>query len=210
MNGLTRLIFKLLRAPFTLAALVGDRWLWPLWFGAQGARAGAGLKLVGRPELRLAEGGEIVLGDRVTLFSRPNSNPLQLHTPCALKLLARGARIHIGAGSALSGTVICAAVSVTLGERVLVGANCKITDTDFHPLSAEARRRDRNAGAASRLVVIEDDVFIGAGAVILKGTTLGAGCVVGAGAVVSGQFPPGAIIAGNPARVIKEVESAEC
>ena len=107
----------------------------------------------------------------------------------------------------MSGTVICAAQSVQIGAHVLIGANCKITDTDFHPLSPDDRRADRNRGAVNKPVVIHDDVFIGAGSLILKGTIIEEGCVVGAGAVVSGTFPPHSIIAGNPARVIKTLNT---
>lgn len=55
-----------------------------------------------------------------------------------------------------------------------------------------------------RPVTIERCVWIGMRAMIMPGVTLGEGCIVGAGAVVTKSFPPGAIIAGNPARVIKE------
>lgn len=202
-------LLKLWRMPATLTAIIGDRWLWPALVRAAGVRHGAGLKLVGAPVIRMKSGGSIRLGNQVALYSRQTSNPILLHTPCGLCLVAPGARITIGDGCALSGTVICAAESVEIGNHVLIGANCKISDTDFHPLSAEARRIDRNKGAASKPVVIKDDVFIGSGAFILKGTVLETGCVVGAGAVVSGTFPPHSIIAGNPARVIKTLDVQE-
>jgi acetyltransferase-like isoleucine patch superfamily enzyme len=56
-------------------------------------------------------------------------------------------------------------------------------------------------------VRIEDDVFIGMRCLILKGVTLGAGCVIGAGSVVTKSIPPGAVAAGNPARVIRQTET---
>lgn len=208
MNTLTPFLFKLLRIPVTIATILLDRWVWPLWFTAQGVQVGDGLRLVGRPEVRLTSGGHITLADDVALYSRGNSNPLQLSTPCVLRLLADNAVIHIGAHSALSGAVICAATSVKIGEHVLVGANAIISDTDFHPLGAADRRADRNRGALTRPITIGADVFIGSRAIILKGTTLGEGCVVGAGAVVSGEFPPHSIIAGNPAKVVKTLENS--
>lgn len=119
-----------------------------------------------------------------------------------------GARIVIGDGSGLSGVVICAASAIEIGARVLVGANSTIVDTDFHPLSPEARREHATRGAVSRPIRIGDDVFIGMHALILKGTDLGEGCVVGAGAVVAGSFPPRSIVAGNPARVVKELPAS--
>jgi acetyltransferase-like isoleucine patch superfamily enzyme len=58
-------------------------------------------------------------------------------------------------------------------------------------------------------VIIGNDVWIGANAVILKGVTIGDGAVVGAGAVVTSDVPPGAVVAGNPAKVIKMRQSSE-
>ncbi|MBI5667997.1 MAG: acyltransferase [Chloroflexi bacterium] len=200
-------VLKGLRAPMTITALLADQYVWPAWLRAQGVEFGPGLKLVGGPDVRLTPGGKIHLGSNVSLYSRRASNPLLLHHPCALRLLASNACISIGSGSALSGTVICAATSVEIGEHVLIGANCKISDTDFHPLSPEARRHDRNQGAQTEPIVIENDVFIGAHAFILKGSRLGVGCVVGAGAVVAGTFPPRSVIAGNPARIIRQLST---
>ena len=77
-------------------------------------------------------------------------------------------------------------------------------DTDFHPLTAEARRVDINAGKCAP-VNIGDDAFIGAHAIILKGVSIGEGAVVAAGSVVNADVPSGMIAGGNPARVLKPV-----
>jgi len=187
--------------------LLLDRWLWPLWLRAAGVRCGRAVRCTGLPRIRIAQGGEIRLGNNVHLVSRSGANPLWLHRPCSLSVRA-GARIVIGDGSGFSGVVICAASAIEIGARVLVGANSTIVDTDFHPLSPEARREHATRGAVSRPIRIGDDVFIGMHALILKGTDLGEGCVVGAGAVVAGSFPPRSIIAGNPARAVKELPAS--
>lgn len=131
---------------------------------------------------------------------------MQLNAPCTLWLSQPRAAIRVGDDSAMSGTVLCAATSIEIGQRVMIGANAKLIDTDFHPISAQARREHPTRGAVTRPVVIGDDVWIGMDAIILPGTQLGAGCVVSAGAVVSGIFPPHTVLAGNPARAVKKLE----
>jgi maltose O-acetyltransferase len=73
-------------------------------------------------------------------------------------------------------------------------------DADGHALAPELRHQ--SAGATD-VVTIEDNVWIGSRVIILKGVTLGAGCVVGAGSVVTRSVPPRTVVAGNPARSIR-------
>lgn len=120
-------------------------------------------------------------------------------------LVARyGGRITIGSGCGISGSTIYAMKEITIGDNVLIGGNCKIIDNDFHPLPASQRVNQKVQDIKMRSITIGDGCFIGANSIILKGTTLGKNCVVGAGSVVSGTFPDNVIIAGNPARIVKE------
>lgn len=92
--------------------------------------------------------------------------------------------------------------SVAIGDNVKIGACVLITDTDAHPLDYLARRSS-NEGTKSAPIVIEDDVWIGAHSIILKGVTIGAGSIIGAGSVVTKSIPAVCVAAGNPCRVIK-------
>ncbi len=96
----------------------------------------------------------------------------------------------------------------TLPRNVRLGQDC-----DFHPRDPAQRRLDSLAllpggdvsqrpPIATRPVVIEDDVWIGIGAILLKGVTIGAGARVEAGSVVAHDVPAGTRAAGNPARVM--------
>jgi acetyltransferase-like isoleucine patch superfamily enzyme len=101
---------------------------------------------------------------------------------------------------------------ITLGKRVVVSYHVTIADSDFHPRDPEARRLDAIANAPggdrsqrppvlSSPVVIDDDVWIGIGAIVLKGVHVGQGAKILAGAVVTRDVPAGAVVSGNPARI---------
>lgn len=100
-----------------------------------------------------------------------------------------GNSCHLGADADIGDDVL-------FGSFVsLVGGDHRIDDIDV-PI--------RDAGRDElRPVRIEDDVWVGHGAIILHGVTLGAGAVIGAGAVVTKDVPPRAIVAGNPAEVVR-------
>lgn len=120
-------------------------------------------------------------------------------------LVARhGGRIRVGSGCGISGSTLYAMSEIVLGNDVRLGANCKVIDNDFHAIEASRRREGRVEDIPRRPIHIGDGCFIGTNCILLKGTTLGRNCVVGAGSVVTGTWPDNSIIAGNPARLIKE------
>jgi acetyltransferase-like isoleucine patch superfamily enzyme len=141
------------------------------------------------------------LGDGLQLRSSLRSNPLGPCRPCILCTWQAGAHLEAGCNLAATGATLCAAERISIGDNVVIGANSVVIDTDFHPLDPRLRKeRTHQAGTAP--VVIEDDVFIGMNCVILKGVTLGRGCVIGAGSVVTRAIPPMTRAAGNPARIV--------
>jgi len=142
-------------------------------------------------------------GNGIVINSHPLSNLLGLYQ--RTHIVARhGGQINIGSSVGISGSTIFAMERIDIGNNVQIGANCKIIDNDFHSLRAEKRLNQKVDDIRKKPVLIGDDCFIGTQSIILKGTVLGKNCVVGAGSVVSGQFPDNVIIAGNPAKVIKE------
>ena len=94
---------------------------------------------------------------------------------------------------------------IIIGDRVTVGANSILVDTDFHPLDALARQNTPWDGGTAP-IMIEDDVFIGMGTLVLKGVTIGGRSIIGAGSVVTRDIPPDVIAAGNPATVIRKLK----
>jgi acetyltransferase-like isoleucine patch superfamily enzyme len=110
-------------------------------------------------------------------------------------------------------SLVCSA-RITLGSHVLVAGGVTIVDSDFHPIAPAARLADTIAlspiGDRQRRpciqalpVVIEDDVWIGYNATILKGVRVGAGATIAPGALVNRDVPPGVQVTGNPARPVE-------
>ena len=102
---------------------------------------------------------------------------------------------------------MCSQSSIYIGKHVMLGGGVKIYDTDFHSVNyLERRDIENDNNRTTKPVVIEEDAFIGAGSIILKGSYIGARSVIGAGSVVSGKIPSGEVWAGNPARFIRKIE----
>ncbi len=123
--------------------------------------------------------------------------------------------VEVGDETVLVGAVFMCAERISIGKRVVISYNVTIADSDFHPRDPALRRQDAIANAPfgdrgerpplhTRPVIIEDDVRIGIGAIVLKGVTLGRGANIGAGAVVTGNVAAYTTVAGNPARVVME------
>lgn len=120
----------------------------------------------------------------------------------------RGVRVFVSAGGHLemgSRSYINDCSTLTCFEHVRIGSGCSISwhtnilDTNIHELVVAGRPRPRSAP-----VLIEDGVWVGTGAMILAGTSIGKQAVVAAGSVVTADVPSGVVVGGNPARIIAE------
>ena len=110
---------------------------------------------------------------------------------------------------------IWSAARISIGDRVLISHNVNIFDSLTHPVNPRERHRHYReiitSGHPSRIdlgeapVCINNDVWIGCLSIVLRGVTIGEGAIVGAGSVVSNDVPPFTIVAGNPARVVREL-----
>jgi len=129
-------------------------------------------------------------------------------------------RVSIGDWCFLCGAILLSELDIRIGSYVAMAINATIADTDFHPIDPALRMLDAVACSplaqnvlrppvAAKPVVIEDDVWIGANALILKGVRIGAGSVIEPGAVVTRDVPPRSRVLGNPARVIAQISEGE-
>lgn len=115
----------------------------------------------------------------------------------AYVILRRNARLQLGGGYINSNAQIVCAERITIGDGVAIADGVLIRDTDDHDLLAEGYER-------TQPVTIGDHVWIGQRATILKGVTIGDNAIVAAGAVVTRDVPANTVVAGVPARVIRE------
>lgn len=114
-----------------------------------------------------------------------------------------GRHITIGARTFVNfGLTALDVARITIGDDVQIGPNVQLL-TPTHPVEPGPRR---DKWEAAKPVVIEDNVWLGGGAIVLPGVTVGANSVVGAGAVVTRSLPPNVVAVGNPARVIRTLD----
>lgn len=179
---------KVLSYAYGFALPVHYRWSW---------------LLRGRPLIIARRGSSISIGEKFTACSNPRFNSIGVIQRVFIRACTQGASIKVGDNVGMSGCTVSAHESVVIGNHVLIGSGALITDSDAHSLDMEERRL--GISGESKPVVIEDDVFIGARAIVLKGVTIGKGAVIGAGAVVSVDVPPFSVVVGNPARVVRRL-----
>ena len=151
--------------------------------------------------------GKIYIGDRTWLCGIINMFPHNENSQFAI-----GEDGYIG-----EGTRIWCSNKIIIGDRVLIAHNVNIFDTTTHPIDKNIRFIHENAVKDNGLpkekydsigeapIKIEDDVWIGCNAIILKGVTIGEGSIVSLGSVVTKDIPPNCMVAGNPAKVIKKL-----
>jgi maltose O-acetyltransferase len=113
-----------------------------------------------------------------------------------------GFPISVGARSFVNyGAIVLDCAPVTIGDEVQIATGVLLL-TATHPLDADTRRQDWESAAP---ISIEDGAWLGSGAIICPGVTIGENTVVGAGSVVTRDLPPGVLAAGNPCRVVREL-----
>jgi acetyltransferase-like isoleucine patch superfamily enzyme len=169
-----------------------------LWMNS--VRVGKGVRF--RGAVFLENLGAMSVGDRVIVNSGPTNNPVGGSNGTTI-IVARGGSLEIGDDCGISNAEIYCWSSIRLGKRVMLGGGTRVYDSDFHPLEASARFANELSAIRIRPVVIGDDVFVGAFAIILKGVRIGDRAIIGAGSVVTRDVPADEIWAGNPAVCVR-------
>jgi acetyltransferase-like isoleucine patch superfamily enzyme len=182
-----------------------QQWFYRRYFNQFNVTYSASWIFHGKPFIKCPAGATLKVGKRLVAVSDMRFNSIGVFQPVIINIVPN-ATIEIGDDVGMSGCSITAREKVSIGNRVLIGSGALIFDNDAHPI-CPTNRRYNYEGVISKPIIIHDDVFIGARAIIMKGVEIGEGSIVAAGSIVTKSVPPFTIVGGNPARVIKEIKS---
>ena len=150
--------------------------------------------------------GLIKFGNNLLIINSAKYNPVISH-PTTIATLNDSAKIIISENVGISGASIVSASNIFIEKNVNIGGGVCIWDTDFHPVEPSLRKINKTDAINSKPIIIEENVFIGARAIILKGVKIGRNSVIAAGSVVTCDVSQNSIYAGIPAKKIKSVNS---
>lgn len=172
------------------------------------------------PNVRVGTNTVISGGHAFKRFHSGLDSALIIGAHCTLDgahfALGKEAKVSIGDYCFFTSAVLLCELDIRIGSYVFIGWNATIADTDFHPIAPAERIADAifcsplgkgmtRPEIVCKPVVIEDMVWIGPNATILKGVHIGMGAHIEAGSLVTQDVPARAILAGNPARIVGEV-----
>jgi serine acetyltransferase len=149
-------------------------------------------------------GGTMKIGKDVSINSHLVANPIGGQNKTVF-CVTKGGKLIIGNRVGISNTAFYAAHEIIVEDDAVIGAGCKIYDTDFHSTIAEYRLNG-NTNVKGMPVRIGRRSFIGGHSIILKGVSIGEQAVVAAGSVVTKSVPANEIWGGNPAKFLKKIE----
>ena len=180
-------------------------------FWINGIEFGTGMKVHNVVYLNKHPKAHMKIGQDFVITSGESFNPLCRNIRASICLDRSTSVIEIGDNTGLSSPCIWAKERITIGNRVRVGGDCILMDSDAHNLDYRVRSSNEQidkiskdiATAKTAPIVIEDDVLIGTRCIVLKGVTIGARSIIGSGSVVTKSIPADCIAAGNPCKVIR-------
>lgn len=176
-------------------------WLAFIRLRVNGVQVGRGLRVYGWLDLEIHPLAKAVVGDHVRINSGFALNPVGGYRRTGI-WVGKHATLQIEDNVGISNCTIVCMTSVTIENDVFIGGDCRIYDTDFHPIEANLRISHQIDKVRTAAIKISHGSFIGSHSLILKGVQIGSEAVIGAGSVVTRNVPSGEIWAGVPARHI--------
>jgi len=134
--------------------------------------------------------GEFVVGRNVSFHAKPFQSSISVNKRATLWV---GDNVFFNYGIDIGCTK-----SIRIGSNTIIGPMVNMIDSNFHPVDVDDRSQSRD-------IIISDNVWIGRGALILPGVTIGCNTVIAAGSVVTRDIPANVLAGGTPAKVIREI-----
>ncbi len=170
--------------------------------------------------VRFGDGAIVYPSSHVYAFRiKPNSITIgqKTHIRGDISLYRDSSQVRIGEYCYLGeNSKVWSWESISIGNRVLIAHDVNIFDCETHPVCPKQRAKqylniingqsDGDVVLKSKPVIIENDVWIGRGATIMKGVTIGYASIIGAGSIVTRSVEPMSLYAGNPARFIRDLK----
>jgi acetyltransferase-like isoleucine patch superfamily enzyme len=171
------------------------------------------VNIIGKlPYIKSPKNGSILFGNNVTLNSDFENSNTALTYRCKFVTGYEG-KIIIGKNSMFNGVCVVAYEEVEIGKNCQIASSTMIADTNFHPVNSAqrelqvTRRPFKHSSVKNEKIKIGDNVWVGWNCTILKGVNIGDNSIVAAGSIVlAGEYPPNTLIAGNPAKIIKNLD----
>lgn len=205
MNNMIVSLFKIIRRTFYSFIAIADYILTRMQFISNGVKVKS-FNTSGVPYIMVARDGKMSVGRNFAMNNGIKGNPIGCYDRCTF-FVDRNAVLTICDNVGLSQTALICHKSITICNNVKIGGGVRIYDTDFHSLVPFERiSLDDQQNKVCKPVVIEDNAFIGAYSIILKGVTIGRNSIVGAGSVVTKSVPENEVWAGNPAKFIRAID----
>jgi acetyltransferase-like isoleucine patch superfamily enzyme len=161
------------------------------------------------PHFKIPKNGRVIIGNNAVINSDFKNTNTALTYRCKF-VTGYDGLITIGNNTMLNGVCVVSYDEVEIGNDCQIASSTMISDTDFHPVDPEIRRKQVHgeqfpfSSVGKKKIKIGNNVWIGWNCTILKGVQLGDDCIVAAGSIVlAGDYPAGSLLAGNPAKVIK-------
>ena len=174
---------------------------------------GDNMRIYNRFYLKKNPSAIVEIGDNFKFSSGDAFNPLCRNIRGCI-YAEKYSKIEIGNNVGISSACLWAKKYIKIGNNVKIGGDCILMDTDAHNLNYLIRSSNDVdkygvsidcSTAETKPIIIEDDVLIGTRTIILKGVTIGARSIIGSGSVVTKSIPADCIAAGNPAKVIRNI-----
>ena len=166
----------------------------------KGVDIGLGNRFYGMPYFFVENGGTIKIGSHNKFISSTTLNKMGVHHKCMISAspgISKKCNIEIGDHCGFSGTSIWCFDGIKIGNNVRCGANTLIMDGDAH--------FDDPRTSPPKPIIIEDNVFLGAGVVVRKGVRIGKNSVIGMNSMVTHDIPENVMAVGTPCKIIKSI-----